>query len=131
MNLPTLTTLKARWAALRPDLQKHLLVGFAIGCMVCVSAWLAAGYAGTLLAEARHELAAALLGLVAEFRHPVFAGLLGLVAGERAGWIKDYVWDASGKGTVDRDDYLFTGRGAVAGAAVGAVMVTLLPLSAA
>lgn len=124
----TLTTLKARWAALRPDLKKHLLVGCAIGCMVCVSAWLAAGYAGTLLGQALHPAVAAVLGFVAEFRHPVLAGLLGLVAGERAGWVKDYVWDASGRGTVDRDDYLFTGRGAVAGAAVGAVMVTLLPL---
>ena len=124
----SLTTLKARWAALRPDLKKHLLVGFAFGSGVCVVSWLAAGYAGTLLGQAQHPAAEAVLRFIAGFRHPVFAGLLGLVAGERAGWVKDYVWDASGKGTVDRDDYLFTGRGAVAGAVAGGMLVTLLPM---
>lgn len=82
---------------------------------------------GAVLRLAVMALAAAVAPLLPmillPLAQPVPAALLGLVAGERAGWVKEYVWDASGKGTVDRDDYLWTGRGAIAGAVAGALVV--------
>jgi ribose/xylose/arabinose/galactoside ABC-type transport system permease subunit len=98
-----------RFRALRVDLKKHLLVGAAAGYVAAVLAGLIGWHFGV-------ELLA----------HPVVAGLVGFAAGVVIGWLKEYRWDAAGHGTVDRADYLFTGRGAVVGAVLGALTVALL-----
>lgn len=91
------------------DKQLHLIVGL-------LSAWAVAVCVGVLsqAGAAWWPDALQVLG------DPVAAALLGLLVGERAGWVKEYVWDAAGRGTVDRGDYLWTGRGAIAGALLGA-----------
>ncbi len=92
-------SIKTLWRALRPDLRKHVIAGLAIGLAVtlCAGPWL----------------------------HPLAAALLGAVAGIAVGWLKEYFWDARGRGTVDRLDYLMTGRAALLGAALGGLIITL------
>lgn len=105
----------AKWAALRPDLRMHLVVGV----LIALASTLALGLGLGMLPSVPE--------LLAPLQHPLPAALAGLVLGERAGWLKEYVVDARGAGTLDRDDYLYTGRGAIAGAAIGAVLVSVLP----
>ena len=88
-----------KWRALRPDLRKHIIAGLAIGLSVtlCAGPW----------------------------TPPLIAALLGAVAGIVVGWLKEYFWDKRGHGTVDRLDYLMTGRAAILGGALGGVIITL------
>lgn len=80
-------------------------------------------FLAAMLAQALQPVLPAVLHPLAE---PVPAALLGLLAGERAGWVKEYVWDAGGRGTVDRADYLYTVCGAIAGAVLGAALVAVV-----
>lgn len=97
------------------DKKLHAIAGAGIAFVV------------TLLVVLMTTALAPMLPLVLHpLSQPVPAALLGLVAGERAGWVKEYVWDAAGRGTVDRGDYLWTGRGAIAGALAGALVVALM-----
>lgn len=98
-----------------PDKRLHLAAGALIAGVCTVLAATLAGAVLPALPAVLHPLA-----------EPVPAALLGLLAGERAGWVKEYVWDAGGRGTVDRGDYLYTGRGAMLGALAGAVVVSAL-----
>ena len=97
-----------------PDQKLHALLG-AVFAGVCT-------FSAAHLAAALQPLLPALLHPLAQ---PLPAALLGLLAGERAGWAKEYVWDASGRGTVDRADYLHTARGAALGALLGGALVAL------
>lgn len=101
------------------DHRLHLALG--LGFALCVA------FMAAHLAAALQPLLPALLHPLAQ---PLPAALLGLLAGERAGWAKEYVWDASGRGTVDRADYLHTARGAALGALLGGALVafTVQPL---
>lgn len=97
------------------DQRLHLAMGLLI-----------AGVCTFLAAMLAHALQPVLPAVLHPLAQPVPAALLGLLAGERAGWVKEYVWDAGGRGTVDRADYLHTMRGAAAGAMLGAVLVALV-----
>ena len=98
-------------AALRPDLRLHLTGGF----VVALVATLAVGYGAPLLPWWPGGA------------DPVFGALVGAAIGVAVGWGKEYLYDASGRGTVDRRDFLVTGRGAIVGATVG--LGVLLALS--
>lgn len=103
-----------RLRALRQDLQKHLTVGALAAFVVTLAVTPQAQ--GVVLA---HEwFLAALIGAVA-----------GFVSAAALGWAKEYLWDARGRGTVDRLDYLTTGRGGGLGAAAGLLVVVALHLA--
>lgn len=102
--------LKKAWDLLRPDLKKHLGVGAAIGFLTTVALTL------LLMTHTPATLTPAL----------AVSLMAGVVLGERIGWLKEYFWDAAGHGQVDRDDYLYTGRGAITGAVLGAVSVLVV-----
>lgn len=97
-----------RWRALRADLKKHVIAGAALALVFTLAI-------GALLAWAAPLLPAWWPWQAA----PIFAALIGFAAAERIGWGKEYAWDASGRGNVDRDDYLYTGRAALLGAVLG------------
>ena len=107
-----MTTLITRWRALRYDLKKHVIAGAALALVFTLAT-------GTLLSWAAPLLPA----WWPPQANPIFAALIGWVLAERIGWGKEYVWDASGRGNVDRDDYLYTGRAALLGAVVGACVL--------
>lgn len=92
-------SIKTLWRALRPDLRKHIVAGLGIALPItlCAGPWL----------------------------HPLLAAASGAVAGIVVGWLKEYFWDKRGHGTVDRLDYLMTGRAAILGGALGGVIITL------
>lgn len=104
-----MSNLKQRWSVLRIDLKKHLTLGLAIAFVVTLAA-----FPVTLAVMGGDWIPAAIL-----------AALSGLSAGVLAGWVKEYVIDKSGHGTVDRDDYLYTGRGSVVGAALALALLLL------
>ena len=97
------------------DQRLHLAMGLLI-----------AGVCTFLAAMLAHALLPVLPAVLHPLAEPVPAALVGLLTGERAGWVKEYVWDAGGRGTVDRADYLHTLRGALAGAVLGAGLVALV-----
>lgn len=98
------------WAGLRDDLRKHVIVG------------LAAGAVGAVVSFALLTLAFGLDTLPAL----ALAVALGAVGGAALGYAKEYLWDARGRGTVDREDFLYTGRAAIVGAVLAAAAIAAL-----
>lgn len=87
---------------MRADLKKHYEIGRVIAAVVAL-------------------LAALALLKLTEMPWPVattLSGFIGYGVGTAAGWLKEYWWDAKGRGTVDADDYKWTRRGAAHGAAL-------------
>lgn len=94
---------------MRHDLVLHYRVGLALGMFFGV----AAGLALAVLGEVPSPVAATL------------GGAFGWLVADRAGWAKEYWWDAKGRGTVDREDYRQTSRGGYHGASLAFVIVFL------
>lgn len=94
---------------MRRDLVLHYRAGLALGLFF----GLLAGLALAVLGKAPAVLAATL------------GGALGWAVADRVGWAKEYWWDAKGRGTVDRDDYLQTRRGGYHGASLAFVAVVV------
>lgn len=95
-------SIKTLWRALRPDLKKHVIAGTGIAFVVALALGLAVHLQWLAMS-------------------PVSCAIIGLTSGSAVGWLKEYVWDASGRGTVDRSDYLYTARGAIIGAVLAFV----------
>lgn len=106
--------LKQRWASLRVDLKKHLTVGAAIAFVVALAA------------------VAALLPWLQPgewFMAVLAGGMLGFSCAVFAGWLKEKIDGWTGRGVVDREDYLVTGRGGGLGAVVGMAAAVALHLA--
>ena len=73
--------------------KKHLAVGFAIGFVVSL--------------------------ILQQYISTPTAHLIGVGLGVFAGWAKEHLWDARGRGTVDAKDFQITAAGA--GAVLGAL----------
>ena len=91
---------------MRYDLKQHRNAGRIIGLLVS----LAVAWALIAFTPAPAPLAAAV------------GSILGFGAAAAAGWLKEYWWDAAGRGNVDREDYKWTARGGAEGAAVAFVV---------
>ncbi|MFZ9959372.1 MAG: hypothetical protein ACO3GP_03180 [Candidatus Limnocylindrus sp.] len=97
-------SIKTLWRALRPDLKKHTIAGAGIAFSVAMALGLAVHLQWIAMS-------------------PMSCALVGLASGGAVGWLKEYAWDIRGHGTVDRDDYLYTLRGAAIGAIVAAAVL--------
>jgi hypothetical protein len=98
---------------LRSDLRLHRTVGALVSCGVA-SATAAVGFG---LFEPTTTLELWLVVFVAWF--------YGIVAGMAVGWLKEYAYDVD-HGTVDREDFRWTRRGAFEGSAAFLVILGVL-----
>ncbi len=89
---------------MRVDLKKHLLVGRFIGFVMTVVTTFALLNFSTV-----QETSCVALGV-----------LVGIAVTYVIGWVKEYVYDKSGKGTVGRDDLRYTVRGGIQGSGLAA-----------
>lgn len=85
---------------MRHDLKQHYLIGGAAGFAGAAGAL----YSGVLSSFGLLEL--------------LVAYLAGVVLSYIIGWGKEHIWDASGRGTVDKLDLRRTWQGGAAGAAI-------------
>lgn len=93
---------------MRIDLKKHRIVGAVIGYAVALLAVLALVHYFPV--DPMQAIQHALIGVLA-----------GTAAAYVAGWLKEYAYDKSGRGTVDADDLRYTWVGGLMGAIPGAL----------
>lgn len=91
----------------RRDLKLHRNIGFALGFVVTV-------VTAVVLHRATLLPAPSCIGL---------GSLAGCLVGYATGWLKEYWWDAKGRGTVDADDLRWTYRGAALGSGIAAAVL--------
>lgn len=93
---------------MRSDYKKHAWAGGGVGLVV----GLVSGYL--------------LTGLLPLLVVLLLAWGLGTAAAYAVGWGKEYLWDASGRGQVEREDLRYTWKGGAVGALLAVFVVFLL-----